>query len=342
MGLPLRMGIFLRKRQSNLKPSMRRFGAIQPRRRSGRNAAAALFALFGTLFFSAPAHADCTFYPTGLNFSFGTQDLSSGAPIDRSDSLTLACRRASLNTRNCLSFDAGLNADGISRRLKSGSNYLRYQLYSDSARTVVWGSYDTGYNSGVTLDTEAGSYSPTIYIRILGNQQNVPPGSGYTDTIGYRFTSKDDTTTSCPNAGPDTSSSGTKAASATVSVSCTVSAATLNFGSYSSLGTAVDAASTVSVTCSSGSAYTVGLSAGNGSGATVAARKMTSGGNTVTYSLYRDSGRSQVWGTATGTDTAGGTGTGSAVNHTVYGRVPVQSTPPAGSYSDTVVVTVTY
>jgi len=37
-----------------------------------------------------------------------------------------------------------------------------------------------------------------------------------------------------------------------------------------------------------------------------------------------------------------GTGTGAAQNLTVYGRIPASQFPGAGSYSDTVVVTLTY
>jgi spore coat protein U-like protein len=64
--------------------------------------------------------------------------------------------------------------------------------------------------------------------------------------------------------------------------------------------------------------------------------------NTTTYSVYRNSGHSQVWGNTTGTDTQSGTGTGSSQSLTVYGRVPSQTTPPPGIYTDTIVVTVTY
>ncbi|WP_280527698.1 spore coat protein U domain-containing protein [Ciceribacter thiooxidans] len=37
-----------------------------------------------------------------------------------------------------------------------------------------------------------------------------------------------------------------------------------------------------------------------------------------------------------------GTGTGLTENVSVYGRVPAQSTPAPGTYTDTIVVTVTY
>jgi len=69
---------------------------------------------------------------------------------------------------------------------------------------------------------------------------------------------------------------------------------------------------------------------------------MVLGANSVAYQLYRDSGRTQVWGNTVGTDTVAGTGTGSAQPLTVYAIVPAQTTPPAGTYTDTVVVSVTH
>ena len=61
------------------------------------------------------------------------------------------------------------------------------------------------------------------------------------------------------------------------------------------------------------------------------------------YGLYKDAERSQPWGDATTPgSTVAGSGNGAAQVLTVYGRVPPQSTPSAGSYIDTVVVTLTY
>ena len=37
-----------------------------------------------------------------------------------------------------------------------------------------------------------------------------------------------------------------------------------------------------------------------------------------------------------------GTGTGSEVTIPVYGRVQAQATPPSGTYTDTVIVTIDY
>ena len=125
--------------------------------------------------------------------------------------------------------------------------------------------------------------------------------------------------------------------------SCTInSASTLNFGSQGVLIANVDQTSTVQVQCTNTTPYNVGLDAGTGTGATVAVRKMTSGANTVNYSLYSDSGRTTVWGNTVGTDTVAATGNGASQSYTVYGRVTAQTTPAPATYSDTVTVTVTY
>lgn len=129
----------------------------------------------------------------------------------------------------------------------------------------------------------------------------------------------------------------------TVTASCAInSASTLNFGSSGVISADVDQTSTIQVQCTGTTPYGIGLDAGTGSGATVAARKMTNGGNTITYALYSDSGRTTIWGDTVGTDTVSATGNGSAQSYTVYGRVPAQSTPAAATYTDTITVTVTY
>jgi len=134
-------------------------------------------------------------------------------------------------------------------------------------------------------------------------------------------------------------------ASATVIASCTVSTSAVGFGSVDPLSASnVDATGGISVACSNGTAWTAAAGVGSGTGATFASRLMTSGSNTLGYSLYTNSGRTTIWGDGTGsTATLGSTGSGSAQNITIYGRVPSgQSSVPPGSYSDTVSVTISY
>ena len=145
----------------------------------------------------------------------------------------------------------------------------------------------------------------------------------------------------------ETSCAATATTSFTVQVTITAtclinSASTLSFGTQGVLSTNADQTSTLQVTCTNSTPYNIGLNAGTGTGATVATRKLTSGGNTVNYTLYSDSGRSVVWGNTINTNTVGGSGNGASQSYQIYGRVPPQTTPASGSYSDTITVTVTY
>lgn len=138
---------------------------------------------------------------------------------------------------------------------------------------------------------------------------------------------------------------GSLSVSATVTANCTVSTSPLAFGSVNTLsGSNVDGTGGVSVTCTNGTGWTASAGAGSGSGATLASRRLTSGVNLLTYNLFTDAARSTVWGDGSAsTATVGNTGTGNAQSFTVYGRIGSgQSSAPAGSYADTVAVTITY
>ncbi|WP_295813717.1 spore coat U domain-containing protein [uncultured Nitratireductor sp.] len=125
---------------------------------------------------------------------------------------------------------------------------------------------------------------------------------------------------------------------------CLVTSATdLDFGSEGIIATDIDQTSTISVRCTDGTPYNVGLGAGGGAGATVTNRLMTGPASaTIGYALYRDAARTLNWGETVGTDTVAGTGNGDVQPITVYGRVPAQTTPGTGTYTDTVTITVTY
>ncbi|MBW9332131.1 Csu type fimbrial protein [Herbaspirillum aquaticum] len=135
--------------------------------------------------------------------------------------------------------------------------------------------------------------------------------------------------------------SGTLTISASVVAACTVVGSAIAFGAYTQ--SVVNQSGTITVLCTNGTTYNVGLDAGTGSGASVSNRKMSAaGGGTLNYALYRDSARTNNWGSTIGTDTQAGTGSGLTQTLTVYGQIPASQTPLAGAYSDTVTVTLTY
>jgi spore coat protein U-like protein len=148
---------------------------------------------------------------------------------------------------------------------------------------------------------------------------------------------------------------GTATANLTVQIvitaSCTINAATLDFGSNAGttlVSANVDAATTVSVTCTNGSPYSIGMD--NGANVSGSQRRMKNGANFLNYNLYVDSGRTNAWTTAASNSTCTsanscflGTGSGSAQSVNIYGRVPTTgSAPPTGTYTDTVTMTITY
>lgn len=140
---------------------------------------------------------------------------------------------------------------------------------------------------------------------------------------------------------------------ATVLKVCTVTATPLAFGSYTPGSGNLDVTATNNITmrCTKGTGYTVALNPGLAAGATITNRRMRSAAvpaNELAYTLYTDAARTLNWGDTGATNAPTGTGTGfaTAVNFSVYGRVPDnavnQNATVAADYSDTITVTVTY
>lgn len=141
------------------------------------------------------------------------------------------------------------------------------------------------------------------------------------------------------------------AVSASVTANCTIDASGgLAFGAYdpvvTNASTDLTGSGTINTTCTNGAAATITLGQGANAdaGSTDAApvRRMLSGtSDYLSYQLYTDSGYATVWGNTAGTGAAV-TGTGAAVSTTVYGSVAAGQNVASGSYSDTVVATVTF
>lgn len=146
---------------------------------------------------------------------------------------------------------------------------------------------------------------------------------------------------------------GSFTVSTTVVSACNVTSATaLTFPNYDpTSATPTDGSSTINVTCTKNSPYVIALNYG-ANGGTVANRVMKdSGTDTLNYNLYTDTGYANVWKDATtcnvpatlGSNCDGGTGTGNtAQTYTVYGQIPASQNVPAGTYNDTITITVTF
>jgi spore coat protein U-like protein len=132
---------------------------------------------------------------------------------------------------------------------------------------------------------------------------------------------------------------------ATVANNCTISTATVAFGSYdpvsTNASTPLDGSGSVIVACTKGVTPGIGLNLGaNANGST---RRMANGSNYLTYELYKEVGHTNVWGNSGGDlYTPSSAPSKDARTFTVYGQVPAGQDAAAGSYSDTVVATVNF
>lgn len=146
-----------------------------------------------------------------------------------------------------------------------------------------------------------------------------------------------------PLSGWSATKTATFTVQATVISDCSIiSAPNINFGNVGVMTANLDVTSTLTVSCTPGTIYSFALDGGSVAGSTVNNRLMAQGANTLQYQLYSDSARTQVWGQTPGTDTQGGTGTGSNSVYTIYARMPPQNTPPVGVYTSTVTATLSY
>jgi spore coat protein U-like protein len=140
------------------------------------------------------------------------------------------------------------------------------------------------------------------------------------------------------------------AASSGAWASCTVSAMPVNFGLYNPLTPTPNVATgTVTMTCTVliglFESWTIALSPGNSTNFTT--RTMLNGSSPLSYNLYTTAAYSNVWGDGSGSTTVI---SGSALlsigtsvyPYTVYGRIPAGQDSAAGSFLDTIVVTLNF
>ena len=128
---------------------------------------------------------------------------------------------------------------------------------------------------------------------------------------------------------------------ATISTVCALGASPMSFGEVNVSGVATsqtDSASALTVTCTNGGSYSVSLDGGvNG---VAAQRSMASESNRLNYDLYQDAARGTVWTNATAPQA--GIGNGAVQTIALYGRIAAGLPFTAGSYTDTINVTITY
>ena len=128
---------------------------------------------------SATVSANCTITTTPV--VFGTYDpvvTHAAANLDAQGTVSIACTKGA--TAN-IGLDSGGNPLGAARQMSDGGgNLLGYQLYSNGARTVVWGNAAPNWVTPPAAPSKA-VRAFDIFGRVPSGQ-DVPSG-GYADVV---------------------------------------------------------------------------------------------------------------------------------------------------------------
>jgi len=132
----------------------------------------------GSLGVSATVSNNCQITNTP-SIAFGNYNPLDTTPVDQTGTISLACTKGAVAV---IALDTGANpthATGTTRAMKdAATDYVSYELYSDSGRTTVWTS--TGVTEPAAPSKAAVNY--TVYGRIPAGQDQ--PANSYSDTVG--------------------------------------------------------------------------------------------------------------------------------------------------------------
>ena len=109
---------------------------------------------------------------------FGSYTLMSPSPVDSVGELTIDCGAP---TPVRIIMGRGISGCQIPRELRSGASWLSYNLFSDAARTVIWGDGTEGTQTFIGTAPGAVPLRLSIFGRIFA-RQGVPAGT-YIDRI---------------------------------------------------------------------------------------------------------------------------------------------------------------
>lgn len=139
---------------------------------------------------TASAATLCSLATQGV--AFGSYDIVSPGPTDSTGTIELVCiyEPTPGGPRPLVSVYFGAGASGVfaDRRMQSATDTLHYNLYTDAARTQIWGDGTSGtvyQTTEIRAGPGVGNASRTVLISIYGRipaLQSVDSGD-YSDTI---------------------------------------------------------------------------------------------------------------------------------------------------------------
>ncbi len=129
--------------------------------------------------FNVTANVVATCAVTATNLAFGNYDAALGTPVDATSTVNVTCTNGHGYTVD-LNAGTGSGATVAVRRMTNGGNTLDYSMYTDAARTTVWG------DGTLSTSTQAGTgngaaQALTVYGRIPTGQ--FVTAGAYSDTV---------------------------------------------------------------------------------------------------------------------------------------------------------------
>jgi len=304
-------------------------------------------------FAASKAQAGCTVAAAATPAAFGTISstlVRTVAQSTSSSSAGISCTPGGIALFSTAYFKAKITSTQSGLVGPTG-DVITYTIYpgNTTAHPIARGTtFD--FTSFGLLGSNAPSAIPLYFTTAINN---VAAGV-YTETLSVQWDWYYCTGLGVGNACLGSDSGVAKFTTLTVSMTvandCTISAVNIAFGSAPVVSAFSTVSQTASVACTKGSAYTVGFSDGLHPLSTGGRRRMISGSNYLAYDIFKSAGTTR-WGSVGAARRASSTaevnpgnglGTGSQIfnyNARIYTD---QTTPPAGTYTDSVVLDVVF
>lgn len=140
------------------------------------------------------SHASVTCVLSATPLNFGAYSTALPAPAESSATLVVTCTTplpGPVPVSGSLSLSYGRGSATGTRRMSSGHTALRYQIYADTAHSMVWGDGSDGTQpipfSGTVGRTQPLRMTLTAHGRLLARQGGAAAGS-YNDVLTVTLT----------------------------------------------------------------------------------------------------------------------------------------------------------
>lgn len=287
---------------------------------------------------------------SGTQFNFGT--VTVGQSSSTSGKVVFTCNNYDSGTRYfraCLQLQ---DEAPLAMSTNSSPAYrIYFNVYPQQDQSSALGKTSTNY-AQVDYTLAYGSTQESYFnlvAKIIPNQTSLSSqyyyNYGFWTTIKFMVTESASQLLSC-SAMPETNLRTVQLSALTnIKEGCSIaSVSDMNFGALSPANKKELIANTsakIVVKCPVNTKFAVGL--GNGLNYKSSSRHLCSTDSCVSYTLYQDSAYTTKWGDNLNVDTINMTSTsGDSQSLIVYGTIPTQVWPAAGTYTDTVTVTLFY